>query len=475
MTEIAVGQTVLDRYVIEKRLGMGSFGTVWLAEDRENGAKIALKVLHPRFAGSPITRARFEREARVLLDMQHPGIAAALSFHQKGDLMCFALELVEGKTLEGVMGDRTRGAQPFTLEEVRRVMHLLCDAVGHAHALGVIHRDLKPANVMTTDDLRPKVLDFGLLKLVDAEKHEATTRGRQIGSMLYMSPEQILGEPTEAPGDVFALGSILFELLTQRRAWALEDDGTAVTAFDKPVRSTKTNSPTEVFRRITRGPRPKPSAYRAGLPAGTDALVARALAIVPGERFPTAAALKGAIEETLGPAPEPVPDTKISAPRRPRRWPWVVAGAALLALVPFWIPKAPQPEAPPPSVAPVAPAVVRAVPAPVETPAPTIEASVAPSPTRPPRRVAATPSPSATPAVPAAKPYARLWTLLRDAKIRADPATISQLGEAIAAAAAADVADVERRRKIQRMAQSSSLVGDMNGLEQALTLLSEGS
>lgn len=201
------------------RLGEGGQGTVFEAEQERPRRRVALKLLRPGL-GSPDHEKRFEREAETLARLNHPGIAA---IHEAGVVQTgygpqpyFAMELVRGRSL-------TRYADEEGLGKGERVELLVrvCDAVAHAHDRGIVHRDLKPSNVLVDGEGRPRLLDFGVARVLDADLELATIQtqtGQVIGTLAYMSPEQAAGNPgdVDARADVFALGVLLFELLTGR-------------------------------------------------------------------------------------------------------------------------------------------------------------------------------------------------------------------------------------------------------------------
>lgn len=219
------GRRRIPGFVIERPLGEGGMGTVYLAEQERPRRTVALKVVKAtRMSGAMLRR--FEHEAEILGRLQHPGIAQiyqAGTFEEKdasggsgGPVPFYAMELVEGQALDVASKSMTQRAK---LE----FFALVCDAVQHAHQKGVIHRDLKPSNIMVTPPPhgKPKVLDFGVARLADAEQSEMTyhtAAGQLVGTLPYMSPEQVAGDPNDLDtrSDVYALGVILYELLSGR-------------------------------------------------------------------------------------------------------------------------------------------------------------------------------------------------------------------------------------------------------------------
>ncbi|MDZ4804749.1 MAG: protein kinase [Candidatus Eisenbacteria bacterium] len=220
--QLTVG-TRLGIYEIIGPLGAGGMGEVYRARDTRLGRDVAIKVLPEDVAAHPDRLARFEREAQTVAGLNHPNIVTLHSVEESGGIRFLTMELVEGQTLDRLV---TPGGLP-----TGRVLDLaipLADALVAAHERGVVHRDLKPANVMVTREGRIKVLDFGLAKLATADSDlDATqastlvspisTAGQVVGTVPYMAPEQVRGEAVDARADLFALGIMMYELLSGRR------------------------------------------------------------------------------------------------------------------------------------------------------------------------------------------------------------------------------------------------------------------
>lgn len=251
----------LGPYAIVAKIGAGGMGDVYRATDPRLGRDVAIKVL-PRDASRDRARfERFEREARALAALNHPGI---VTIHEIGEseqdgeaVRYLVMELVQGSALDAVIPDAG-----LTLDRLFEIAIPMCEAVAVAHERGIVHRDLKPANVMITEDGRVKVLDFGLAKLVseDTEAEAATlamTReGTVMGTVPYMSPEQVEGRPLDARSDVFSLGIVLYEMITGVRPFSGDTSPALMSSIlkDTPtsVSDLKIGSPTQLGRILRR-------------------------------------------------------------------------------------------------------------------------------------------------------------------------------------------------------------------------------
>ena len=214
---------VIGRYRITGLLGEGGMGAVYRAEQDQPHRSVALKVIRPDFVSAELVH-RFSRESEVLGRLQHPGIAqiyeAGTAEGPHGPQAFFAMELVEGSTLD-VYAESNRLSTDQRLELFIKV----CEAVNYAHQRGVIHRDLKPANILVDRSGQPKILDFGVARVTDADVKATmqTSVGQVIGTLQYMSPEQVLADPLDLDtrSDVYSLGVILYELLSGKLPYDL--------------------------------------------------------------------------------------------------------------------------------------------------------------------------------------------------------------------------------------------------------------
>jgi len=323
--QLRTGQVIGGRFVLGRKLGSGGFGSVWLADDTHVRQQVALKLLHDKFLDNTWVLDRFEREAEVLGRLVHPGISRPEAWQITEDYAFLAMEYVPGESLDIDIAAHAERDEPYSDDRLLGLMRPLCEAVDYAHGMEVVHRDLKPKNVQLTGDGGLKVLDFGVAKLLSDSSRDATTVGRLLGSLLYMSPEQAISAPVDRRADIFSLGTILFELLTLRRAWAWDSNSQPIWALDKPIRRDAVNNHMSILRRIATAPRPLPSGSRPGLSPRIDEVVTRAMATAPRDRFRSAATLLGAFEAALGAPVMPSArtssdlstDTLVDAPARP--------------------------------------------------------------------------------------------------------------------------------------------------------------
>jgi len=275
---------VAGRYEIRAELGRGMMGVVYRAYDRDLGRDVALKVIRSAIedADAQSYERRFLNEARAAARLAHPAIVVV---HDVGrdpasGALFMALELLRGCTVQAILGERGALPWPEALTLVERV----AEGLHHAHEHGIVHRDVKPANIMVLDSGEPKIMDFGIAKV---ESSQLTAAGQLFGTPLYMSPEQAQARPVDARSDLFSLGSVLYEVLTGRRAFA----GDSVHG---------------IVLQVVQADPPPPSSVVAGIPEDVDRLVARCLAKDPERRYPSGRALADDVRAVLSGTPLPV-------------------------------------------------------------------------------------------------------------------------------------------------------------------------
>jgi len=211
-----VGRVIADRYTIESLLASGGMGRVYRAQQSSLGRTVAVKIFEARYASEPNASKRFFREAAIASKLRHPNTIRIFDYGVTDDNVCYiAMELLAGKTLRQVRRD----AGPLTPERVAHIARQICRSLAEAHALGVVHRDLKPSNIhIEQHSGEPdfvKVLDFGLVKELAEESECLTATGLFMGSPHYSAPEQIRGEAVDARTDIYSLGVVMREMLTE--------------------------------------------------------------------------------------------------------------------------------------------------------------------------------------------------------------------------------------------------------------------
>jgi Tol biopolymer transport system component len=242
----------LGPYVIEARLGAGGMGEVYRAKDKRLHRTVALKVLPQRLADTPGLRQRLEREAKAISSLNHPQICTLYDIGREGEVDYLVMEFLEGDTLAQRL---KRGALP--LSEVLELAVQIASALAAAHAAGIVHRDLKPGNIMLTKS-GAKLLDFGLAKVpaMAGAATPITSEGMLVGTVQYMSPEQIRGQEADTRSDLFALGATLYEMLTGTRAFPGESQLAVANAIlekePAPSKDLQTLTPPALERVIRR-------------------------------------------------------------------------------------------------------------------------------------------------------------------------------------------------------------------------------
>jgi beta-lactam-binding protein with PASTA domain/predicted Ser/Thr protein kinase len=305
-----VPDLVVDgRYRLVCRVGSGGMADVWLAEDQQLGRRVALKLLHGRFAEDEQFVERFRREASHAAGLQHPNVVSVYDRGSWDGTSYIAMEYVEGPTLKEIVRERGALDPGLATDVIVQVLR----AAGYAHKRGIVHRDLKPHNVILDEEGRVKVTDFGIAR---AGASEMTETGAILGTAQYLSPEQAQGLAVDARSDLYSIGVMLYELLTGRVPFDAES---AVTI---------------ALKHVSEAPLP-PAELAPGVPGGLEAVVLRALAKDPADRFADAdefiAALQAPGDGPAAAYAPPVRETVVGVERR-RRWPWLVALLALAAL-----------------------------------------------------------------------------------------------------------------------------------------------
>jgi len=310
-----IGRTIADKFQIEAFVGGGSMGTVYRARHLALKRSIALKIMRVHGATDPKYAKRFKREASTAFKLDHPNSMRVLDFGQEPDgVLYMAMEYLEGRTLADVIAEEW----PLSPERVSLILAQVLAALAVAHEMGIVHRDLKPENIMLVkqkdddgvEQELVKVCDFGVAKLVEEEdpndlgrsdpsEARATTsntttltkHGMTVGTPLYMAPEQALGQKTDARTDIYAVGVVLFQMLTKRLPF-------------------EASTPLQVMLKHIEEPAPKPSSLVDDVDEELERICLKALRKKPEARYQSARAMRAklrAMEEasvTIEAAPE---------------------------------------------------------------------------------------------------------------------------------------------------------------------------
>jgi hypothetical protein len=313
---IVIGKTLSHYKVIEK-LGSGGMGEVYIAEDLTLGRRVALKVLPTDVANDPERRDRFLREARAVASLSHPHVLAIHDFGEDQGIAFAVTELLEGRTLRQRLDEG-----PLSPVEAVDLARQTAEGLAAAHARGIVHRDLKPENLFITEKGKIKILDFGLAKTVEGGGGEdtptqtrATAPGTIMGTVGYMSPEQVRGRSADHRSDVFSFGAILYEMLSGERAFQGESTAVTLSAILK-------DEPPELLKK-------KPN-----LPSSLERIVTRCLEKNPDERFQSAQDVGDAIDALSEEKTTERPPLVAEAPPGRKRGKWGFAWAFVMVFVP---------------------------------------------------------------------------------------------------------------------------------------------
>jgi serine/threonine protein kinase len=414
---LELGTRIRD-YRLDAVLGQGGMGCVFAATHEVLGRRVALKLLAPELAGSAEYVSRFESEARIVNGVRHPNIVDIHDFIKEPGRVAYVMELVDGPSLGGLLREG-----PLSVRQAVNVTFQLASALEAVHREGIVHRDLKPDNVLVLASLSSdmghvpsvKILDFGIAKTSDGEVSHKTVTGSVLGTPSYMAPEQVAAEPVSPATDVYALGEILYEMVTGQRVF--RGDRMAILrgklSGEAPELSWPDVPGWDLLDQLVRACLAPSPAARPSI--GALVLVLNELLALqpdgPGPRTARQADLPMAGLPTPRPelrTPVNMQSVAISPPAPASRWP-LVAGAASLVLAlavaastllgraddASVVTATPLPAAPPPAVVappPPAPSPVAAAPEPPAAPAPAVVAAPA------------TPEPEASPPEAAPKP-----------------------------------------------------------------------
>ena len=274
MVTIAPGSS-LGRYRVIEQIGQGGMATVFRAHDPTLDRDVAIKVLPSYHMDDPTFAERFAQEARTAAGLRHANILQIFDFGEDKGFTYIVTELVTGGTLQDKLGP-----EPLSVAETIRLMSPLSDALDYAHAQGIIHRDIKPANVLLDEDQTPILADFGLARMLEASIR-LTQASQALGTPEFMSPEQAMGGDTDHRSDIYAFGVILYQMLVGRTPFHADTPAATLMAHvHRPV--------------------PLPSLLNANIESGIEAIILKALAKNPNDRFDTSEAIIRALRVATG-------------------------------------------------------------------------------------------------------------------------------------------------------------------------------
>jgi serine/threonine protein kinase len=280
---------VVGSYKITEKIGEGGMGAVFKGIDLMLEREVAIKMLRPELASQPQVVERFRSEAVTLAKLNHPNIATLFSFLRQGEDFFMVMEFVRGETLDSLI--RRTGA--MSCDRAVALLNQALDGIDHAHRMGIIHRDIKPANMMLTENGTLKVMDFGIARVLGTSR--MTKQGNIVGTIEYMSPEQVRGQETDARSDIYSLGILLYEMLTGRVPFSSDSE------YDL------------MRMQIENAPEP-PRVFCAQIPQPVEQAIMRSLAKRAEARFQGAGEFRAALSGALSGVAPTIIVTPAAAP-----------------------------------------------------------------------------------------------------------------------------------------------------------------
>jgi serine/threonine protein kinase len=268
-----IGERVLN-YKIEALLGEGGVGSVYLATHNQLGRKVAIKVLNPNLVNNAEVRERFRNEAATLSSLQHINIVTLYDYLEDERGLFLIMEYVPGNVLDNYI---RQVSGPIPEQKTIYFFNQILDGLSYAHQRGIVHRDIKPSNIIITSDADAKILDFGIAKILKEGKAGMTKTGARLGTVLFMSPEQVKGQGVDLRTDIYSLGITLFEMLTGRCPY----DENSVEF--------------EIYNKIVLEPLPRAKSFYPAVSDKMQAIIDKATAKNPAERFQSCEEFKNAL------------------------------------------------------------------------------------------------------------------------------------------------------------------------------------
>ncbi len=285
------GQLLGGRYELLRRIGAGGMAEVWEANDTSLGRRVAVKILHPHLAADASILARFRTEALAAARLAHPGVVSIYDTVDAGPTDAIVMELVDGRDLRTILDERGS----LALDDAIEVAVQISQALSAAHQAGIVHRDIKPANIMVRPDRRVKLSDFGIAKALDDTSH--TESGSVVGTVKYLAPEQIEGHPVDGRTDLYALTTVLFEMICGDVPFGARDLAGAMDRISRDAPSARSR--------------------RADVPKALDEFLARGLARNPNDRPSDARTFAASLNALRRGEPTEIQGTPSSPPPAP--------------------------------------------------------------------------------------------------------------------------------------------------------------
>lgn len=276
MDQQLIGQIINNSYEILGELARGGMATVYRAHQLSMQRDVAIKVLPREFLHQPTFRERFKQEAAIAARLEHRAIVPVYDYGEWEGIPYIVMRLMEGRSVDNLLLNG-----PLSLEQTQQIIRQVASALDYAHGQGVLHRDLKPSNILLDRSGDAYITDFGIARIMSSNQ-QLTSTG-VVGTPAYMSPEQAQGHELDGRSDIYALGIVIFEMLTARRPFEAD------TPYSVAV------------MQVTKAP-PSPRHYNPAIDLGVEAVILKALSKDPSQRYPTAFALAGALDDAdLGP------------------------------------------------------------------------------------------------------------------------------------------------------------------------------
>jgi serine/threonine-protein kinase len=313
LNDILAGQFILKRdfgggrYTLKREIGRGGAATVYLARDERHERFVAIKVLHPELSHA-IGGQRFLREIKLTASLQHPHILPIHDSGEEAEQLYYVMPFIEGESLR----QRLTADNRLSIEEAVRIGREVAGALAYAHERGIVHRDIKPENILFSGG-HAVVADFGIARAIDRASEKITQQGTITGTPAYMSPEQARDRAFDGRSDVYSLACVLYEAI----------GGVPPFAGDTPHK--------QLTARLTKTP-PLLREYRHDVPPPIEAVIAKALATSPDDRYPDARTFSAALSSAIGHSGETLTARAARRAWSTRRWA-VAAGVALVVLV----------------------------------------------------------------------------------------------------------------------------------------------